>query len=290
MDQNKVLQYRQIDFLRLFKLCRELGVIQRKRKMPTQYDGQNYASLAISKLFKSFLTETFEDLQINAEARLHSYSINIPHETSEKLRFINNRFQTLNVHENYADILTRFTTLMDVSNFNFIISPRDYNFTLLKITAMPNVGGRFQSIVANMESRVYVSRPREEYYRAAKDCLAYKAVWNEHIGHLCEFVDRERENIERRAQEEQDRLRLAEQERIRQRQELRRAEEQRAREEYQRTRAEEQRAHEEHQRREVARRAAQAERVVVQAQQIREQQRSRAQELFNQALAARQGR
>lgn len=286
MNEDKILQYKQIDFLRLFKLCRELGIVQRKRKMPTQYDRSTHINSSCSKLFKSFLTGTFEDSEIRADARNNSYVVPLPVGAAEKLRFVNSRLQTLRDREDCQDVVRRFRLLTDIGNLNFIRGPLSYNFSQFLILVIPHTGGRYQSISANLENRSYIARPREEYYQAAKSCLAFKALWNEHVGPICSFVDRERESIEQREnaeRTERERLRIAEEERA--------AAAQRQRQEQARIRREaEAQARETQRRLEQERRAAQAQQVVAQAQQAREQQLSRAQELFNRALTTRQGR
>ena len=65
---DKQIHYRQIDYLRLFRLCKNIGFINRKRKMPSEYgEDISNARSAGKRLLRSLIKELFSDLEINGD-------------------------------------------------------------------------------------------------------------------------------------------------------------------------------------------------------------------------------
>lgn len=283
--QTKTLQYKQLDFLRLFRLSRELGIVRRKRKMPIQYERSTHINSSCSKLFKTFLTGLFEDSDIQVDNRRGVYTIQTPEGAGEKLSFLNQHRQYLS-NQGEASIIAGLDAIgTDASGF--ITGPVQYNYNNFTITASPNTNGRYQAVAAGLENVAELSRPREEYFRCAKACLDYKARWNEHVGRLCAYADENRASIENGAREERDRAareRMARLERDQRALEERRLEERRQRDEQRRQReAERQRQLEETERAQAEMR----EMVQSRAQQVHNENRTRAQSLFDEALSRR---
>jgi hypothetical protein len=286
MAHDKTIQYRQIDFLRLFRLCRDQGIVRRKRKMPIQYDRASHINSSCSKLFKSFLTGTFEDATVEPNNRYGTYGITISNGSAERLTWLMPRTNSLRDGGNpeHSLIVEKWTEILEVANNHFInnlrVSGQEARFTI-NVKPRESRYSRLYGTISANGHHITISRPQEEYYRAAKACLAFKDVWNSNIGLICSFVDRERDNVERaeRAAQEQ-----AEQNR-------RRAQEEAERN---RRRAQEE-ANELRQQRDAENRRIQQERedqqaqVRAQAERERSESRRRAQQMFNEALAARRG-
>ncbi|MGW8177894.1 MAG: hypothetical protein ACWGQW_03755 [bacterium] len=275
----KTLQYKQIDFLRLFRLCRERGVVRRKRKMPSQYDRASHVNSSCSKLFKSFLTGVFEDSEVQVDNRRNQYRVMTPSGAAERLNFINGRRTFLTSVDEYRDIIRRLDALSVANDNNGFITGVDaHGYNSFVVASTPSADGRYQAVVSGLTNASNVTRPREEYYRCAKACLDYKARWNEHIGILCSFVDDHRQEIERRMAEQRDQ---AERERLASLREEERRQEERRRQERQRAA--------ERRQREQAERAERQRQVEEQAQRAHTESRARSQQLFNEALASRRG-
>lgn len=266
----KRTQYRQIDFLRLFRLCRARGIVKRKRKMPAQFDRASHENSCCSKLFKSFLTDTFEDAEIKVDNRAGTYSIITPEGAAERLRFIRDNLGA--IRTNHPEMFRRYSELTTPDN-DFVRSLTSCNFAYFLITVAAQRNSRYGNLIENLPENAranQVSRPKEEYYRCALACLEFKELWNNHIGVLCSFVDSQREEV--RVAEEQ-RRREAVREEARQRQ------------------AAEERRRQEQEEAAAAATRAEAERQAVrqQAERTEEARRRRSQNLFNNALNRRRG-
>lgn len=192
----KQIMYRQIDFLRLFRLCKKMGYVKRKRKMPVQYDKQSYVHSSCSKLFKTFLTGLFEDTDIHVDTRRHEYTIQIPSAAAEALQFITRYKNFLLGSKKYADLMFKFEELSCNTN-GFIVTPETFSYTRFKILSAPRQTGRYGAIVENIV-RSYVgniARPVEEYFRCATESIKYKEIWNRNATFLCNYVDEHREEM-----------------------------------------------------------------------------------------------
>lgn len=91
------IPYIQIDYLRLFRLARQQGLINRKRKMPVEYNNYKRALLACSNLFKTFVVKLFDSYEVFG--KLEYFRVEIPRHicrTLNRLRTFSIWFETHN--------------------------------------------------------------------------------------------------------------------------------------------------------------------------------------------------
>ena len=207
MSDLKRLQYKQIDFLRLFRLCREMEFVRRKRKMPNQYEKTSYINSSCSKLFKTFLTGLFSESDINVDGRRSIYTIVTPEGTAERLTYIRNNINTLLKIQEYRD-LVRAYNIINTNNSGFITTPESYGFQHFTVTPISN-SGRYSRVSASVPNEYLkdISRPKEEYYRCAKVCISFKEVWNNNVGYICRTVDNNRKDIEEKISKMEEEMR-----------------------------------------------------------------------------------
>jgi hypothetical protein len=192
--QLKYLQYKQIDFLRLFRLTRSLGIIKRKRKMPNQYDNQAYIASSCSKLFKSFLTGLFENCSIQSARGTSAYLICQREDCIEALRFVKTHERLIMASGYPFDVLSNIS---NIEEFNSdIISIGISPYTIIVRVFAANFNNSRHSAIASITG-VNCNRPREEFYTAAKECVRFKEVWDANIDGIVEFVEQNRDVIER---------------------------------------------------------------------------------------------
>ena len=84
MNKRKV-EYYQIDYLRLFRLCRGLGLVKGKRKVPAESKGGE--KNACKRLMSIFIKHIFAGWSIKSDKNY--YCINLPQEISNILSAAN---------------------------------------------------------------------------------------------------------------------------------------------------------------------------------------------------------
>lgn len=168
------MKFRQIDFLRLFRLCKSMGLVNRKRKMPSEYLRDGECKNACKRLIVLVAREVYKDYQIHAG--YGSINIYAPHEIGQQLRQVvqdvlypdyygygNNRNRTritlsqegstrLNALHNFEGFGNGHVNLSFPNNFAF--NYRSYNGT---------------------------SGSRDSFYRCALDCIAFKKFWEDSV-------------------------------------------------------------------------------------------------------------
>lgn len=109
------IQLRQIDFLRMFKMCQEYGVVKNKRKMAIECATDDAARTACKKLFNSFVEHLFDGFSINA-AR-HTMFIVLPYQTIAQIDLVRkNKHVTTDIVSAYNE-LTGFRGIFITSFF-----------------------------------------------------------------------------------------------------------------------------------------------------------------------------
>jgi len=203
---DKKIQYRQIDFLRLFRLCRQRGIVKRKRKTPTEYgDDSSGARGAGKRLLRALIKELFNEFEINSD--FGTYFLAIPRADRDMLSGLSSRTRTFfdNAQEG-ADALRRFGELRQ--NISGHILPS------LPYEIKIHIGSNDPADRHNsLQGRgIATARPRENFYVCAISCIKYKELWDEHMPFLRTFyeresrIERQREEQAREAQRERRRL------------------------------------------------------------------------------------
>jgi len=239
---DNIIKYRQLDFLRLFRLCKNIGAINRKRKMPIEYNEANNSKSASKRLLRVLIKHLFPDCEIKHSD--NTYYLVVPIEVRKSFEFINRQRNEYfdAIGDNGTQILQRHSDM--VQSVGGFIQPRiPHEIKIQCISSSRNSVYRLA-----MESGA-IDRPPEEFFRCALSLLVYKNKWDNNIPEILEFFRTESQLVnEREAQikmEREERRRL-ERERL--------AQERKDRHEHERLRSEqlkelEQRAREERERR-----------------------------------------
>lgn len=200
-------QYRQIDFLRLFRLCCSLGIAKRKRKMPIEYDNEDMAIASGRRLLKLFLEKHIFIGWPKVRTQYENFCVNILLED----RLAINIIASLQYHTSLLNVCgdkgreasTKYSELSVSSDFVLVRLPHE-----IKI----NVNGNTRNISSH--------RPSDNLYECALACMEYKRLWNENITVIRDFqsfFNRERVSLEaeqRKRDEEIERIRIEKLERI----------------------------------------------------------------------------
>jgi len=190
-------QYMQIDFLRLFRLCRSLGVAKRKRKMPTEYDGDNTATAAGRRLLKSLL-EKHLFVGSKVQTQYESLRVNISRDDRQMLNTINTLTYDTRLRQACGDMGANA-----VEKYNQLATGTSY--------VAPYLPYEIKVCAINRSNTMGGYRPSEKFYECALDCIEFKELWDTNIQSLRDFYDffqTKRDEIEaeqRRQREEQRR-------------------------------------------------------------------------------------
>jgi hypothetical protein len=252
-------QYMQIDFLRLFRLCRSLDVAKRKRKMPIDYDDENTASATGRRLLKSLLDKHLFNGWPKPRTQYSTISIPIPTLDRSVFNIINSLFYNNNLMnacgELGSDVRQKYSELLE-GNAPFVSTYFPYEIKIRLTDRNADTLSGF--------------KPQERLYECALHCIEFKNKLDDYMPvfrEFHEFYTTRREEIEVECQ------RLLNEERLRRQEERERQEEERL--------EASRRQQEERDRREEERRAALAAQVSVEVERTRQD----AQDRFNQALS-----
>lgn len=189
---DKTLQYRQIDFLRLFRLCKNMGLVKRKRKMPNEYES-SYQISAGKRLIRKLIKELFPNYDIKSNSIC--YYITIPKDISKLLLVLRSRPRSYfdNAGKEGKEAMRRFDIIRQNLN-GFVYPDLPYEIKVSVISSDNN--SRYNVL---REYGIMTRRPRETFYNCAKSCVEYKRIWDENIQYLSEFF-----NVEEGRQKERE--------------------------------------------------------------------------------------
>lgn len=176
----KTLQYRQINFLRLFRLCKNMGIIKRKRKMPNEYKDANQKT-AGKKLVHAVIKELFPNYDVKSDSAY--YYITIPKNINEVLSSLGTKPRSYfaNAGAEGEEALRRFGSLrQNMGGHIFPIFPYEIKVSVINT----ETNSRYNTLIRN---GTRTCRPREDFYSCAKFCVEYKKLWEEHAQHLVDF-------------------------------------------------------------------------------------------------------
>ena len=201
-------KFRQIDFLRLFRLCKGMGLVNRKRKMPIEYLRDSECKSACKRLLSLVVKEVYKDCQTHAG--FSSASAYIQPELQRQLQqMIRDVFY--DDYHYYGDRVGRrqvtlpvpeMTLLNSFNNFtgfgNEHVSLSFPNYIMFNYRAYNRVDRR--------------SQPRENFYHCALDCIAFKKHWDASIVIIMDAyqkaltdvqtTNRDRQELEKKAAEQ----------------------------------------------------------------------------------------
>lgn len=176
----KTLQYRQIDYLRLFRLCRNTGLIKRKRKMPNEYKDSNQRT-AGKRLIHALIKSLFPNYDTKADSAY--YYITIPRDIGNVLTSLGSKPRSYftNAGKEGEDVLRRFTLIrQNLSGHIFPSIPYEIKVSIIN----SEQNSRYNLLVRN---GIRTCRPRESFYNCAINCIEYKKIWDENIPVIVDF-------------------------------------------------------------------------------------------------------
>jgi hypothetical protein len=156
---NKTDQYKLLDYLRLFRLCKNLGYIKRQRKMPNQYKSKNGWSAHL-RLFSELLKNHFQGYVINSQRSRFMYRISL---SKENQNIINN----INTNTRYLIGRPEEILYNNLYRRHFICPCLPHEVC---INLYSNEGK--YAIITDSSATTF--RPQYSFYDAALDCIQYK--------------------------------------------------------------------------------------------------------------------
>lgn len=198
-------QYRQLDFLRLFKLCKDLNLFNRKRKMPIEYKSNNSenndkdARSACRRLLRALIKHIFPE-SYNVKSNFSNYFVEFPVDMRTALSYINNNAHHLerSTNEEYREAVRGYRLIaMPVGGF---VSPRiPYS---IKIHFSPDQRRQYRDVrrtALGQGHGDYVWKPAENFYKCAKACVEYKQYWDEFANLIIKVAEKHRAEVEEAA-------------------------------------------------------------------------------------------
>jgi len=183
--------YRQIDFLRLFKLARQLGVIKRKRKMPVEYKGEDEkaytnARSACRRLLREVIKHTFPGYELNSN--WNHYYVHIPDNIRRALSYLRRNYGRLERHSdrNVRDVIAHYGLLVEhIDSHIYPSFPYQINIHLSSSRR-----GRYRRAMRRARGRAgEETRPSENFHKCALACLEYKKLWDRYIGEIVDVAE-----------------------------------------------------------------------------------------------------
>jgi len=190
-------QYRQLDFLRLFKLCKDLNLFNRKRKMPIEYkstnednDDKNSRS-SCRRLLRALVSHIFPT-QYSVKSNFSNYFVEFPPDMRSALSYININYRSMESSTNpeYIEAVTGYRLISgQVGGFVFPRVPYS-----IKIHFSPDQRRQYRDVRrAALDSGNnfgdYVWKPAESFYQCAKACLEYKEHWDKYSNLILKVAD-----------------------------------------------------------------------------------------------------
>jgi len=190
------INYLQIDFLRLFRLCKNMNIISRKRKMPIDYisDSKNFdkALVANKRLFTMFLKSLFNGYSISNEK--YSYYISVPYSMVSDITYIEKlitRITSNNTTPRQIDILQRHLNLKDgIRGHICLIRGKSLEIRVSLSSVDASSPARNAILKGN------TNRPSQDFYRCALACIDFKNIWERDMALINQFVIDHQKDLE----------------------------------------------------------------------------------------------
>lgn len=188
MVNEEKINYLQIDFLRLFRLCKNMNIVSKKRKMPIDYinDNKNFdKSLSANKrLFSVFLKDLFSGYNISNEKYL--YYISVPSYMKNDIFYIEKlitQITSVNTTSRQIDILQRHLNLKDgIRGHVCLIKGVDLEIRVSLSSVDASSPARNAILKGNP------NRSSQDFYRCALACIDFKNMWERDMVLINQFV------------------------------------------------------------------------------------------------------
>jgi len=173
--------YRQLDFLRLFRLARGLELVKRKRKMPVNYDSDSNARSACRRLLRAVIKQLFNDCTMTSN--WNHYFVVLPQEQRNALTYFirNIGYLTRSDIREVRDAVASYEEIAEhIDGFIYPALPSQIKVRLSSASHTRRNRNSIQAI-----------KPAENFYRCAVACIRYKAIWNTHIDSIIKVAESE---------------------------------------------------------------------------------------------------
>lgn len=167
-------QYLQIDFLRFFRLCRSLGIVNRKRKMPAEYDDNFMAEGAGRRLLKTFLEKYLFADWPKIRVSYPGHRINVL--PNDKVIF------NLIKNISYDSVLMALLGSEWTDAYQKYVRLGESNLYIYPYLPYEIV---IYSKCSNNKTNDY--RPQVRFYDCALECIKYKELWDNTMRDLHRF-------------------------------------------------------------------------------------------------------
>jgi hypothetical protein len=174
--------YRQLDFLRLFRLARSLEIAKRKRKMPVEYKdnaekGPTNARSACRRLLREVVKYVFPGFEINSN--WNNYFVHIPLEIRSTLTYIQRNIGRLeaSTKRNVRDMVAHYNELKE--HIDGLVYPGFPYQINVRLSSTDHSRYRRARMAARGQGTNI--RPPENFYKCALACIQYKALWDRYI-------------------------------------------------------------------------------------------------------------
>lgn len=203
-------QYRQLDFLRLFRLCRNLELFNRKRKMPVEYNTDDVdkndknSRSACRRLLRALIVHIFPETY-TIKSNFNNYFIEFPPEMRSALSYMNSNLYDFQRSEDpeYREAATGYRLL--AGQLGGFVYPRiPYS---IKIHFAPDQRRRYRDVrriaMGGSGTGTFIWKPPESFYQCAKACLEYKEHWDKYAELLVRVSERHKKEKEEAAKKKE---------------------------------------------------------------------------------------
>lgn len=187
MNTERLKQYQQIDYIKLFMLCKRNGLVKAKRKTPAQSTDSNRPGKA---LFAEFIKKTFVDYKFKSERRFKKYAYLIlpdGHKYLSISREVNNIERTDS--DEWMSLQTAYNSFLqgNVGALRFNINAGYYyNNSYISITFARS--RKWEELCGELGS-YDISRPEYSIYENAILLLQFKNEIEERYNSLCNSLE-----------------------------------------------------------------------------------------------------
>lgn len=197
MENSRIKQYQQIDYIKLFALCKERGIVKAKRKTPAQSEDP---VRPCKLLFSEFIKKTFSDFKFKSDRRYRRYIYLMfqggGHKYISISRDINNIERTSSIE--YQNLMQAFNLFLQggVGILNFNMNSRYYyNNSYISITFEKS--RKWEELCRDIGS-YNVSRQDFSAYESAIALLQFKDYIEEKYNNLLSILETYKEFLKER--------------------------------------------------------------------------------------------
>jgi hypothetical protein len=197
--------YRQLDFLRLFRLGKNLGFVNNARKMPSSYHDDAHSRSACRMLLRYVIKGSFPNCKTVCEitSNYSGYYVMLSKEAKDAFSHFN-RMTGLPKYRDTSDPVY----LDALHSYNSLINPDGLSDNEFIVPRFPfSVRIRFTLQTEKVSS--FISKPAESFYRCALDCVKYAEDFDKHVDAVLKSVQKDIDDTEKEKKAQRKRKKKA---------------------------------------------------------------------------------